>query len=194
VNAFSESQKIPLVKISEIIQYRLRFEPLITKVAKAKLPTEDYGEFTAHCYLSNHDKAEHLVLTKGLSEEPTSPTLVRMHSERKLGDLFLHTKEESRNKLNSALQKINEYGSGALVYIRKHKTHFISEQLKQMKPESTKDAASKMEKVTELRELGIGAQMLLDLHIRELKLLTSSQSNLIDLSVFNLKIKELVSL
>jgi 3,4-dihydroxy 2-butanone 4-phosphate synthase / GTP cyclohydrolase II len=119
---------------------------LITKVAVARLPMEEYGEFTAHCYISHHDKAEHLVLTRNLPPAPDQPVLVRMHSERKLGDLFLKSRDESRNKLMLALKKIQEHGSGALVYIRKHKKNFLSAQIQKMRSEDSNTSSSDAEK------------------------------------------------
>ncbi len=190
----TKKEQIPFIKISEIIQHRLRIEPLITKVATARLPMEEFGEFIAHCYVSHHDQAEHLVLTKNLSQEPKEGTLVRMHSERKFGDLFLKTRDDSRKKLYLALKIIHERGSGALVYIRKHKSNFLSNQLKNLFPDESDNGAHEAEKVTELRELGIGAQMLLDLHIKELLLLTSNPKPIIDLSVFDLHISQQILL
>jgi 3,4-dihydroxy 2-butanone 4-phosphate synthase/GTP cyclohydrolase II len=195
VFSFSGSKNIPCIKISGIIQHRLSKEPLVSKVATARLPTGEFGDFVAHCYISHHDKAEHLVLAKNLDpDRKGNQVLVRMHSERKFGDLFLETGEHSKDKLNLALRAINEHGSGALVYIRKHKTGFLSRQIKKMVADDIKGEQRESEKITELRELGIGAQMLLDLDIRKLRLLTSSTKPFIDLSVFNLHIIEQVLL
>lgn len=198
ISTILSDHSLNAIRISEIIQYRLRNERLISKVASAKLPTEEFGAFQAHCYISHHDKAEHLVLTRGLEQnEPSKPTLVRMHSERKLGDLFLGGKIDGRSKLTSALSKINEKGRGALVYIRKNKSNFISTQLRNLSIEGqseTKSAEIEPTKAVELRELGIGAQMLIDLNIRELSLLSTSKTQTIDLSPFNVKIFEHIAL
>lgn len=194
VIAISKKNQIPFIKISEIIQHRLRREPLITKIAKTRLPTQDYGTFSAHCYISNHDKAEHLVLTKNIEGTPDEPILVRVHSERKLGDLFLKTTENSRQKLGSALSAIHKEGKGALVYIRKQKTNILSSQIENICEDSSSKKQHETEKASELRELGIGAQMLLDLDIKNLRLLTTTPKPFIDLSVFNLQINEHVLL
>ena len=114
------NQNIPFTRMSSIVQHRLVNEKIVSFSSKANLPTAKYGNFEAHCFISNHDQAEHLVLSKG-DYQSTEPVLTRMHSEKKLGDIFSITKGNDRNKIDRSLSIISKEGRGVLVYIRKAK-------------------------------------------------------------------------
>src|SRR5690606_28851135 len=112
----SNREDLPVVRLSSIIQFKLIHEQIIVPVSKANLPTEKYGDFKAHCFISNHDEAEHLVLAKGDISNGL-PVLTRMHSEKKLSDIFSFPNKYDRNKIDSSLARISKEGRGVLVYI-----------------------------------------------------------------------------
>ncbi|HMO18004.1 MAG TPA: 3,4-dihydroxy-2-butanone-4-phosphate synthase [Oligoflexia bacterium] len=187
----SEAGKFPMIFISQIINHRLGHEPLIHRVATAKLPTEHFGEFEAHCYVSKHDQGEHLVLSKNIikNEDVQKPTLVRMHSERRTGDLFFDEAVPGRLNLLRSMRRIEEEGRGALVYIRKNKSGFSKGSL-----DGPGSSVSMPESIVALKELGVGAQILIDLGITNLRLLTSTIKSTPDLSAFSLNIHEQILL
>ncbi len=197
---YSASENTPLIPLSSIIQHRLINEKIVTKVSSARLPTEKYGDFRADCFKSKHDGAEHLVLSKG-DLSSNEPVLTRMHSEKKLGDIFSLKNIPERTKLQTSLSKISAENRGVLVYINKAKRNLISEQLEIEKVEPSitvnSDSTEQFEhqgKIVELREFGLGAQILRELGISQIKLLTTEKRVLHNLEAYGITISEQVTL
>jgi 3,4-dihydroxy 2-butanone 4-phosphate synthase/GTP cyclohydrolase II len=185
----SLKENLPIIRLSSIVQFRLIHEQIVVSVSKANLPTKKYGDFEAHCFISTHDQAEHLVLAKGNISENT-PILTRMHSEKKLSDIFYFSSKYERKKIDQSMSMISKEGRGVLVYIRKAKKNLISSQLNQENSNTT--SSDKI--VSELREVGVGAQILKALKITEIRLLTSEKKVLNNLSPYGISVVEQISL
>lgn len=182
LTSLSESKQIPIVTLSQIIQHRLINEKLVNKVSQAKLPTEKFGNLTAQCFVSKHDGAEHLVLIKG-EISSHAPMLARMHSEKKLTDIFNIIGSQDRTKINKSLGIIASSESGILVYIKKNSKHTLTSGINSEKSSSNTS-------IQELRELGIGAQILRELGIQKIHLLTTQKKVLNSLDAYGITIVE----
>jgi 3,4-dihydroxy 2-butanone 4-phosphate synthase/GTP cyclohydrolase II len=173
--ALAERRQIPAFTISEMIQHRLVGEQLVLRTAEAMLPTKEAGEMRAIVYRSAIHDVEHIALVKG-ELEPGEPVLVRVQSESTLADVFGSPQQSSRKQLHNALRAIGARGAGVLVYLRKPT---ISE----TPPTSPGNAGA-----SEMREYGIGAQILRDLGATRIELLSSTQRALDGLSSFGISV------
>jgi 3,4-dihydroxy 2-butanone 4-phosphate synthase / GTP cyclohydrolase II len=193
----AEKFGLKMITIVDLIAYRRRTEKLVQRVAEAKLPTR-YGEFTMIAYKSSVDPDEHVALVKGdLSKD--KPVLVRMHSECLTGDVFGSLRCDCGAQMSQALEKINEEGSGVFVYMRqegrgiglhnKVKAYALQDQ-----GLDTGEANIALGFGPDLRDYGIGAQILSDLGIHKIKLLTNNPKKVIGLESYGLKIVETVPL
>lgn len=189
IEDLSREYNLPIVKLSSIIQTRLVNENLVTLHSSANLPTEKFGSYKAHCLISKHDNAEHLVLVKG-DININEPVLTRMHSEKKLGDTFFFEDIPEKEKIERSLNLISNEGRGVLVYIKKA-GNSISQSLIESK-ESKGLPNNTSHKLIELREIGIGAQILKELGITKIKLLTKSKKVFNNLEPYGIKITEQV--
>lgn len=175
---FSSLNNTPVVRLSDIAKYLISTEPLVKKEAETRIPTKDFGVLVAHGFKSLHDQVEHIAFTYNLELSNGNSVLTRMHSEKKVGDIFHIDPKGGRFKLRSALDEITKAGSGAFVYIRKSNAKTTSEELL--------DNSEQKVKIQDLRELGVGAQILQALNIKSIKLISSSSSRVPDLSAFNI--------
>lgn len=205
----SELYKIPQIAVSDVIRYRLLSEQLVKTVATTVLPT-DYGNFQATVFRSTYDSAEHIALYLGIDgkespsnerlsqsypqrySEPTAPVLARVQAEHPLSDLFEIPLNNSRDKLHKALSRISEQGQGVLVYIRHPRRHLLESQVKALQKQSQKFSGPIITKpaspVCQLREFGIGAQILHSLGIRRIKLLGDPPTTVRGIEAFELEI------
>lgn len=174
----SKKLSIPLINISVVLKYRLISESIVKEEASTILPTKEFGTFSVKAFRSTHDGAEHLALLKNnIKIDSNIPTLVRMHSERVLGDLLIDDGSHSRAKLLNALQEISKANTGALVYIRKGNQNI-----------SFNTINMEVNKIENLKELGVGAQILKQLGISKVTVLSNSDKTFPDLSPFNIEI------
>jgi 3,4-dihydroxy 2-butanone 4-phosphate synthase / GTP cyclohydrolase II len=197
---FAEKHNIKFITVAQLISYRLRKERFVNKVVKAKLPTE-FGEFDIYGYINELDKIEHVALVKGNLEDfkDTTP-VVRMHSECLTGDIFHSLRCDCGNQLGAALELINKEGAGVLVYIRSHEGRGIGLLNKlrayslQEKGEDTVQANVSLGFAPDLRDYGVGAQILIDLGVKRFKLITNNPRKIIGLEGYGLEIVDRVKL
>jgi 3,4-dihydroxy 2-butanone 4-phosphate synthase/GTP cyclohydrolase II len=187
---------LKLCSIRDLIAYRRTSEKLIVKEEVIKLPT-DYGDFDLHMYRSLLDDTHHLALVRG-EITPAEPTMVRVHSECLTGDVFGSMRCDCGNQLHSALRMIDEAGKGVLVYMRRHEGRGIGLPAKihayklQEQGLDTIEANEKLGFPAELRDYGIGAQILVDLGVRKMRFLSNNPKKIVGLEGYGLEIVELL--
>ena len=188
---FAEVHGLKILSIAQIIAHRRRTERLIERVAEARLPTR-FGKFRAIAYKSHVDAGEHIALTIG-EWTPDEPVLVRIHSECLTGDVFGSLRCDCGEQIELALQQLAEAGNGIFLYMRqegrgiglhnKIKAYSLQDQ-----GLDTVEANETLGFEPDLRHYGVGAQILLDLGVRKLNLLTNNPKKVVGLSGFDLEI------
>ena len=181
-----------------MIAYRRQREKLVVREQIVKMPTE-FGEFELHMYRSLVDDVHHLALVKG-EIAPDDAPLVRVHSECLTGDVFGSMRCDCGNQLHAALRQIESEGKGVLVYMRQHEGRGIGLPAKihayklQEQGYDTVDANVKLGFAPELRDYGIGAQILSDLGVRRMRFMTNNPKKVVGLEGYGLQIVEVVSI
>ena len=179
---FAKRFQLPIVSVAQLIEYRLRQENLVQRLASGPLQTE-YGTFALHVYGTQVDGRRHAALTLG--EIDDRPTLVRVHSGNLLEDLFRATGSARTHRLALTLQAIANEGRGILVYLQPENAWSIATEPPKPLDERSSPA---------IRTHGIGAQILRDLGAHKLRLLTSSPRRVVGLQAYDLEIVEQLSL
>ncbi len=196
IERFSAEHGILLVTIADLIRHRRRTEVLVRRVSSARLPTA-YGEFTCHAYESLVDHEVHLALVKG-EITANDPVLVRVHSECLTGDVFASARCDCGPQLDMALAKVAAAGTGVVAYLRGHEgrgigiAHKLAAYELQDGGLDTVDANLELGLPVDSREYGIGAQILVDLGVTSMRLLTNNPAKRGGLEGFGLEIVERV--
>jgi 3,4-dihydroxy 2-butanone 4-phosphate synthase/GTP cyclohydrolase II len=196
LSKFADEHGLLMISIADLVRYRRQNEKLVRRIAEARIPTK-WGDFTCYAYESLLDGEQHVALVRGtVAGEPN--VLVRVHSECLTGDVFGSLRCDCGVQLDSAMQLMAEAGHGVLVYLRGHEGrgvgigHKIRAYSLQEQGRDTVDANLELGLPNDSREYGIGAQILVDLGITTMRVITNNPAKYGGLEGFGLEITERV--
>ena len=195
---FSEKHGIGICTIADLIEYRMRTESFVKRVAETVIPTSIAGEFKAIVYENAVDDLLHIAMVKG-HIDPEKPVLVRVHSECLTGDIFASLRCDCGDQLQTAMEMIDQENAGVLLYIRQEGrgiglVNKIKAYALQDQGLDTVEANESLGFKPDLRNYGIGAQILVDLGVKKMRLLTNNPKKMVGLEGYGLRLIEQIDI
>jgi 3,4-dihydroxy 2-butanone 4-phosphate synthase/GTP cyclohydrolase II len=193
---FAKEHSLRIVTIADLIKYRLSKESLVRRIATAKLPTKYGGLFTAIAYENDIDTSHHIALVKG-EIEPEDKVLVRVHSQCLTGDVFGSRRCDCEEQLHTAMEMVEKEGKGVIVYMRQEGrgiglVNKLRAYCLQDMGKDTVEANEELGFKADMRDYGIGAQILVDLGLHKIRLMTNNPRKIIGLEGYRIKVVERV--
>ena len=195
LEVFAKEHSIGICTVADLVKYRLKNESFVKRAAQTVIPTRS-GEFKVIAYENDMDNLTHIALVKG-DIDPETPVLVRVHSECMTGDIFGSLRCDCQEQLHKAMDMMEEEGAGVLLYLRQEGRGIgLVNKLKayeyQRQGMDTVEANEKLGFKADMRDYGVGAQMLVDIGVKEMRLLTNNPKKMIGLEGYGLSLVEQV--